>query len=163
MNQSIALVFGAAILALGLATHAQVGGGEKATAGELFEQVFPPQGPMNRQRLSNLTTNERESVKAYLRGAVEKLRREGEGDDSGATGWKILCLAAFGDEWAMEMVVKQFWNARSKDSTRLRIVGQPKTIAMIGEGLFMEEERYHYSDVVIEPTQIHIARGVLVY
>ena len=129
---------------------------EITAAKKLYNETFNS-GSIH-QHVQKLSFAQQELLKAYYRSLIEDMKRRGEEDDVHiASSSTVLNLALLGDDWAREQVVQSFWNNSRAKATQLHYLNDPKVIAMIGEGLFMEEEEYRLGDVGFMPTQDNIA------
>ena len=128
-------------------------------AKKLYDQTF--RVGASYQHVRNLSQAQRELLLEYRNGAIEEMRRRGENDRQIADSSAVLDLALLGDDWAREQVVKAFWYQPRERANGLLALKDPKAIAMLGEGLFLEETYYSSDDVGYKPTQENIAEVVI--
>ena len=109
------------------------------------------------QHVRALSQTQRELLLEFRFHAIEDKRSRGESDLQIANSGAALDLALLGDDWAREQVVKAFWYEPGAKANGLLALKDPKVIAMLGEGLFMEEEQYWIGDVGFIPAQVNLA------
>jgi hypothetical protein len=149
----VASWFAMAVVALSADAAA---GAKDPSVRELYDRVFPVGQPVNYERIKSVTPSEREELIAYLRASLDPDRADGR-----LSAWTEIYMALLGDDWARQAVVTDFWYRPRAYPRALLTLRDPKVIAMIGEGLFMEEEQEVRGDIILEPTQLHIAQVIL--
>ena len=128
---------------------------DRTAAIQLYRSFFPNNGPLDRQRLRNATDSERELLKPFLWEKIRDQLRDRSPQLPIGGSMETIVLAAFGDDWAREMVVSAYlsaprWGPREDP---LYILNDPKVISLIAEHLF-KEERVTMGRVDEAPTQV---------
>lgn len=127
---------------------------ETAEAQQLQNQYFS--SGTHKHNVRNLGARQSTLMAAYFR--KEIIDAEAEGKDADYIRERsILSLALLGDDWARNEAVKMFWENSRTNAHLLAYLMDPKIIAIIGEGLFMEEEVYGIGDVYWGTTQRGVA------